>query len=106
MAVINSLGITFFSVVQTVLSFYQYVVIAAIVISWINPRPDSPFMIQLIQMIVRMTEPVFQKVRSFLPRALFQTGIDFTPMIVLLGLYAIQVFLSSLAFQMINMSRL
>ena len=30
-----------------------------------------------------MTEPIFYKVRRFMPRALFRTGIDFTPMIVL-----------------------
>jgi uncharacterized protein YggT (Ycf19 family) len=42
-----------------------------------------------------LTEPVYEKIRRYLPGALWNTGIDFTPVIILLALY----FLSTAVFQ-------
>lgn len=78
-------------ILNAVLSFYIFVIFAAVILSWLRPSPDSPFIRQLITMIYRLTEPVFSKVRRILPAALFRSGLDVTPMIVLLALYALKI---------------
>lgn len=71
---------------HSILTFYLYVLIAAIVISWVRPNTTHPIFRQIIQMIVKMTEPVFYKIRQILPRALYSTGLDFSPILVFIGI--------------------
>ena len=78
-------------IINAILSFYIFVIFAAVVLSWLRPSPDSPLVRQLITLIYKLTEPVFSKVRRILPAALFRSGLDFTPMIVLLTLYALNI---------------
>jgi YggT family protein len=74
-----------FWMVSQVLWLYWWVVLIAVLISWVNPSPYNP----IVQFLQRATTPVFAWVRRHVPgmtRLMFQTGFDLSPVIVLLGL--------------------
>lgn len=66
-------------ILHLLINLYTFIVGFAVLLSWVNPDPSN----QIVHMLRTLTEPVFSKVRRFLPRAFFRTGIDFSPMIVL-----------------------
>lgn len=68
------------------LQTYMFIVIARALISWVNPDPYNP----IVQFLVRATEPVLRPVRRLLP---LPGGIDFSPLIVIMGLAFLQIFL-------------
>ena len=65
---------------------YIWILVARAVISWVSPDPYNP----IVQFLVRSTEPVLRPVRRLLP---FPGGIDFSPLVVILGLVFLQQFL-------------
>jgi YggT family protein len=85
-------------VIHTILSMYQFIVLAAVIITWIRPKPAHQIISTILLMVYKLTEPVFYRIRKRLPRAFFPGGMDFTPIIVLLILYAIDLFVSGLLF--------
>jgi YggT family protein len=68
------------------LSLYMYIVIARALISWVNPDPYNP----IVRFMNSVTEPVLFRLRKRLP--LFFGGMDFSPIIVILGILFIQSF--------------
>jgi YggT family protein len=75
------------SVLQLLLWLYMWIVIARAVISWVNPDPYNP----VVRFLYNATEPLLYRVRRALP--LFAGGIDFSPLLVLVAIYFLQVFL-------------
>ncbi len=75
-------------VLNSVLEIYLWIVIAACVISWVNPDPYNP----VVRFLRSVTEPAFGFVRRVLP-FLPQVGLDFSPIIVLFAVYFLQKFL-------------
>ncbi|HSF62759.1 MAG TPA: YggT family protein, partial [Paracoccaceae bacterium] len=75
-----------------ILDVAQFVIIAHIIMSWLinfqvlNLR--QPLVAQLWDGLNRVLEPVYGRVRSFLPQ---MGGIDFAPLIVLLAVYALRI---------------
>lgn len=67
-----------------VLSIYTWVIIAAALISWVNPDPYNP----IVQFLRRVTEPVLRPIRNALSR--YQTGLDFSPLVAILIIQFIQ----------------
>lgn len=61
-----------------VLSLYMIVIAAAAILSWIRPDPYNP----IVRFIYQLTTPILNWARRFIPRFLWQTGIDFSPIIV------------------------
>jgi len=74
-------------VLDVVLQIYMWVVIAAALITWVNPDPYNP----IVRFLRSVTEPVFGLVRRVL--RLPAVGIDFSPIIVLLVILFLQQFL-------------
>ncbi len=78
-------------VIIFILNAYIYVIIAAVIVSWliafnvINTRNQIVAMI--VDFLYRVTEPVFRPIRQFMPNL---GGIDFSPLIVLLIIYVIE----------------
>jgi YggT family protein len=66
--------------ISLAIQIYIYVIIARALISWVSPDPYNP----IVRFLYRATEPVLRPVRERLPMS--QMGIDFSPMIVILGL--------------------
>ena len=63
-----------------IINLYMWVVIIAALITWVNPDPSNP----IVQILRRLTEPVYKKMRSFFPTVF--NGIDFAPLILILAL--------------------
>lgn len=73
-------------VLDYVLTFYMWIVIARAVLSWVNPDPYNP----IVRFIHNVTEPVMYRIRSRLPVNF--GGIDFSPIVVILGVVFLQQF--------------
>ena len=70
-----------------VLWAYMWIVIGAVIISWVSPDPYNP----IVRFLHQATEPVFYQVRRYLPFS--GMGLDFSPLIVLLAIYFVKAFL-------------
>jgi len=66
-------------VLDFVLIFYMWIVIARAVLSWVSPDPYNP----IVRFIHNTTEPVLYRIRSRIPVSF--GGIDFSPIAVLLA---------------------
>jgi len=66
--------------VSLAIQVYIYIIVARALISWVSPDPYNP----VVRFLYRATEPVLRPVREMLP--ISRMGIDFSPMIVILGL--------------------
>ncbi len=73
-------------VLDYVLFFYMWIIIARAVLSWVNPDPYNP----IVRFIYNVTEPVMYRVRSKIPVSF--GGIDFSPVLVILIIYFLQIF--------------
>lgn len=89
MFVFSNFIIALAKIIDIALSLYMWVIIFRAVISWVNPDPYN----KIVIFLYRITEPVLRPVRRLLPRALNNTGIDFSPIIVILVIIFLQYFL-------------
>src|SRR5689334_6744657 len=78
-------------VIIILLNIYWWIVIIAVIMSWliafnvVNTRNQIVGMIA--DFLYRLTEPVFRPIRNLLPSV---GGIDFSPLIVLLIIYVLE----------------
>ena len=79
-----------FTLIQ-VIELYKWVVIISALITWVNPDPSNP----VIQILHRLTEPVYAFIRKYIPTSI--NGIDLAPIIVIFGLIFAQQLLRNLA---------
>ena len=72
----------FFNAVATILHsiifLYTWIVIIGALITWVNPDPANP----IVQILRRLTEPVYRKMREFFPTSF--NVMDFAPIILIL----------------------
>jgi YggT family protein len=85
MFTLGNIIVTIAKVLSMIISVYTYVILGAVIISWVRPDPYNP----IVRFLRQVTEPIFYQVRRLMPRALFRTGLDFTPLIVLILLVAL-----------------
>jgi YggT family protein len=78
-----------FQLLSTLISIYQLIVLARVLLSWF---PDIDRSNPLVQMLYDLTEPVLRPIREALPQG-GMAGLDFSPMILLVGLYVLQIIL-------------
>src|SRR3972149_1588612 len=78
---------TVVEILDIVLTFYMYIIIARALISWVNPDPYNP----IVQFLYRVTEPVLNPLRRLVP--VWKLGIDLSPMIALLIIFFLKRFL-------------
>ncbi len=79
----------FAALVATFIQIYSLIILARVLMSWVNIDPYSP----LARTIVELTEPVLQPIRSALPPA---GGLDFSPVIAIILLQVLGQFIISL----------
>lgn len=77
----NALFYAVLQTLHTVINLYIWIVIIAALLSFVRPDPRNP----VVQILYRLTEPVFQWIRNKLPFVVI-SGIDFSPLIIILGL--------------------
>jgi YggT family protein len=56
-----------------ILQVYSWLILIRAIMSWVNPRPTNPLLVQ----IVRVTEPVLAPLRRLLPLP----GLDLSPLL-------------------------
>ena len=86
MLVFKNLLIALATVIDYVLVFYMFIIIARAVLSWVSPDPYNP----IVRFIHNVTEPVLYQIRKRLP--MMYGGIDFSPIIVILIIIFLRIF--------------
>ena len=81
----NLLGATA-KILDIALGIYMWIIIIRALLSWVNPDPYNV----IVQFLYSITEPVMARVRQLLPMS--GVGIDFSPIIVILGIIFLQEF--------------
>ena len=74
------------AVIDYVLLFFMILIIARAILSWVSPDPYNP----IVRFIHSVTEPVLYQVRRRIP--VIFGGIDFSPIIVILVIWFLQMF--------------
>jgi YggT family protein len=82
------------NVLHYVLYVYMWIVVARAVLSWVNPDPYNP----IVRFIHNVTEPVLYRIRTKIPVDF--GGIDFSPIIVILGIVFLQNFVVKSLFRL------
>jgi YggT family protein len=75
-------------IILLAIDLYSLVLFAAMILSWLDLSPDNP----LVRIVRQLTEPVLRPLRGVLPA---MGGVDFSPMVVLLGLRLLKTLISS-----------
>lgn len=64
-----------------ILWLYTLVVIAAVLIGWVNPDPWNP----IVRFLRKATEPAFARIRRWIPFVIIG-GLDLSPLVLLVAL--------------------
>jgi len=73
------------------LTIYKYILLASVVISWVNADPYNP----IVNFIYRVTEPLLQRVRRYMPN----TGmLDLSPLVLFAVIYLVQIIVFDTAY--------
>jgi YggT family protein len=74
------------NILNMVIGLYIWIVIISALITWVRPDPYNP----IVQILYRLTEPVYAWLRSYIPTNI--QGIDIAPLILILALQFFQMF--------------
>ena len=83
-----------FEILLLILGIAKLLIFAHFIMSWLlafnvlNPRQQ--FVQQVWQGLSRLLEPLYRPVRRLLPR---MSGLDLAPLVVLIGIYALEIVL-------------
>ena len=80
-------------VMGLLVNLYFFILIAMIIISWVAPGSRHP----AIELVWQISEPVMAPVRALLPN---MGGIDFSPILLFVGINVLQIGLRHLAFNL------
>jgi len=86
MFIIGNLLIAVATIIDYVLLFFLWIVVARAVLSWVNPDPYNP----IVRGLYAVTDPVLSFLRRKLP--LFAVSIDFAPIVAILIIVFLQRF--------------
>ncbi len=78
----------------TLINVYIWVIIITALLSFVNPDPYNP----IVQFLYRITNPAYSLVRRFMRTDM--NGLDFAPLIIIVGLQIIVVILSTLLYKL------
>ena len=74
-----------------ILEFYKWVVIAAVVASWLAAfnviNPNNNFVRSILRLLIALTEPVFRPIRKVIPPV---GGFDLSPIVVFVVIWFLQ----------------
>jgi len=76
-------------IVISLINVYIWVIIIAALLSFVNPDPFNP----IVQFLYRVTNPAYALVRKYIPTNM--GGLDFAPLIIIIGLQVLIVIISS-----------
>ena len=80
MMIFRELFLAFAQISDLIIQLYIFIVIARVLLSWVNPDPYNP----IVRFLYSVTDPVLYRLQRLVP--LQFGGIDFSPIVLLLGL--------------------
>lgn len=84
MSILGDLLVGIVKILHSLLEIYKWIIIVAVLISWVNPDRYNP----IVKFLYSATEPVLRPVRKFIG---YRLGpIDISPVIVILVIIVIQ----------------
>lgn len=89
MFILGYLFLAVATVLDYVLIIFMWIVVARAVLSWVSPDPYNP----IVRFIYNVSDPVLSRIRRYIPVDF--GGIDFSPMLVFLGVIFLRIFLVS-----------
>lgn len=72
-------------ILDMLLTLYLYIIIGAVIVSWVGADPYNP----IVRFLRSMTDPLFYRARRTFP-FLAVGGIDFSPMLVVFAIIFLQ----------------
>lgn len=94
MFILSNFLVAVAKILNIVLTLYMYVIIAQAILSWVSPDPYNP----IVRFVRNMTEPLLYRIRKVLPTV--YGGVDFSPVIVILGIVFLQSFVVNSLFML------
>ena len=88
LVLVRNFAMALATILHSLLRFYLWIVIAAVVLSWVNPDPRNP----IVRFIHGVTEPALYRIRRHLP-FVYASRFDFSPVVLLLGIQFLDMFL-------------
>ena len=83
--------IAIFYLALQILKLYSYVIIANVLVSWLVAfnilNTQNSFVYSILEMTYRLTDPILNKIRSFLPNL---GSLDISPIILLLLIWFVE----------------
>lgn len=84
MSILGDLLVGIVKILHSLLEIYKWIIIVAVLISWVNPDRYNP----IVKFLYSATEPVLRPVRKFIG---YRLGpIDISPVIVIIVIIVIQ----------------
>ena len=90
MVIFSSFFIALIKLVNLVLGAYMWIIIARALISWVSPDPYNP----IVRFIVQVTDPPMRFMRRYIPPI---SGLDLSPMILIMAILFVQTFFEQMA---------
>ncbi|NVK19908.1 MAG: YggT family protein [Methylocystaceae bacterium] len=91
-----------FQVLLAVLNIYEFIVIAAVIMSWLFHFNIINYSQQFVRMIwevvSKLTEPLLSRIRQFLPD---MGGIDISPIVLLLLVFFLQSVIHQIMYKLV-----
>lgn len=82
------LVVAFANYISTVLTFVFWILLARVVMSWLNPSPKQPG----VKLVYQITEPMMSAVRRLLPA---MGGLDLSPILLFVGIHLLRLLVVS-----------
>ena len=90
MSALASIIVGIGGIFHSLINVYIWVIIIAALLSWVRPDPYNP----IVQFLSRVTAPAYVFVRRMMPTTF--NGIDFAPLVIIIGLQVLDVVLVTL----------
>ena len=87
----NAILISILQFINLIIGLYIWVVIAAALITWVQPNPYNP----IVRFLWNVTEPAYAYIRRYIPTQI--GGFDIAPIIFILGLEFLQILINNIA---------
>lgn len=75
------------TLIDLVLGAYIWIIIGRAIVSWVHADPHNP----IVRFLSEVTEPLLNRIRRVIP--IFGGGVDFSPMILIIGIMFLRSFL-------------
>jgi YggT family protein len=82
-----------YGLIRSIATLYIWIIIIASFLSFVRPDPNNP----IVQVLYRLTEPVFAFIRKKLPFVVI-SGIDLSPLVIIFGFQFIDILIRNILF--------